>query len=960
MSAERFGTGAVHRSADLIKRVEIGFHLRRQELKNLIAERASANESDAPDSRNQIGSHKVRQNINVIEDQDQIDLRSLSQRFLPLTLSVSEYVEYLNLLLPPQYYDMLLGYYFSGEFVVDSTRLLELPFYDDAQFSILCQTLHLNGKIARPDIADAIDANLTRLIRFARRSHIGPICSLVDFQRLMEKCGAPYTETTSTLASFNQYLAEVKVILVHVIGPDLFTLLQQLCDPDFTISESWALKSLDLCDRWHCNDLFSQLMAMRASRGDPLDIEALDKVVAASAGKTCHRLSPETLALYRAWDTSNPYMLENAAGPPAAGLKCICAIRHAISDQDPEKLVDGLIELYNIDQHIMEWVDWDHVYQTLRYTERLEGLKMSAVHLIMGQPFVGRKFQAVKMAEGDGAFESSLRTSVTKFGERNLNALAGEIAKFSGNCRDLLVQAMLNHDTIAMLSIILQYDPPWAKKLVRAKALTYDARVSALRSDIANALAKHGLLERIHADTVVKEEHERLRVAYLQGRQLEGLVHINWQSIAEQIDSAFVGQISLVRRLLREPDLHNSESYVHTVTRAIAKKISDFVLTDGPDDIKTTISDSLRHGQLPNRFLLAFDRAISHATAAPIDTHSLIRELQSIRGPKVHWLIRLRQELVRTIRLFNEECLTVSAPSDLHSEVLQNLEEFVRRLVRRDVDPIVNTLGIPDCVHLCRTLVEKFLQSARHELSARLLGYFATTRSVYAQHAETAHEKLSLKHEPILDRSAFFNALHEHVRDAEHDALLWIAMAASQDTPGSFYLTDVVQLCLLNHQSRSSRELSVNAIVSERRPDSGVVVVSPIPLIKGQYFDLIEVVVKNLLSNAFARSGYRLQTRVTIELIDAPGRLTIKSKNTVSTARYLVLQKDLIALERSANKDTLVGAGDDRGSGIQKIRWAFKRFLGVMPVVRLSLATQPNSFEISINARHHHVRIINE
>jgi hypothetical protein len=112
-----------------------------------------------------------------------------------------------------------------------------------------------------------------------------------------------------------------------------------------------------------------------------------------------------------------------------------------------------------------------------------------------------------------------------------------------------------------------------------------------------------------------------------------------------------------------EPTLESPTTYLSAVASALAERIVDIVVVEGPDNIKTTISDSLRHGKLRNRFLLTFDRAISLASTMPLDTTALIADLGLTTTKDGSWLASLRSDLIGLIRDFNAQSLTVTDPT---------------------------------------------------------------------------------------------------------------------------------------------------------------------------------------------------------------------------------------------------------------------------------------------------------
>ncbi|MGJ4952456.1 hypothetical protein [Bradyrhizobium sp. HKCCYLS20291] len=530
-----------------------------------------------------------------------IDLRSFSQRFLPRSVLITPYVNYMRTLLPEAYHDLLLGYYFGGEYVDNPLQLLSSPSLDDAQYSIVCQTLYLNGVSLPAGMETCVHTELTSFVaeirtKATKLKKAGQAQGFDDFFALAASAGYKSPAGVWSLRDFEQSVGSAKIMLNDILGPDIFTILQQACDPDHSLPGATALRNLDTCQLWGLGDIYAKLLIIRATRNTDGDREPIE--IATHTRDLWNSLSESTRTIHNRWNSADDDASPNETTSNLDGsISLLCKIRKQLASENTEGLVDSILALYDADSSLMDWLDWKDIYNVLRYSIRLEGLKIAAIHYLMGQPFVARKFQMVIVAEGDGAFESSLRSSVARL--RTLESISTELSGLSGRCRELLINAILHPDTAAMLTVIMQHDPRWAKQLSKARSLAYDTRISAFRLDLAIGLNKAGLLEKSRAKDIIDEEKSRLRVAYLQGRQLNGLVHIDWPHTLTQLNSNFHSHISFVRRLLREQTIDRATQYRTGVLAALTNKITDFLLIDGPDNFKTTISDSLRHGQLP-------------------------------------------------------------------------------------------------------------------------------------------------------------------------------------------------------------------------------------------------------------------------------------------------------------------------------------------------------------------------
>ena len=61
---------------------------------------------------------------NTETSSDRIALEPLTQRFLSLDIALTSYIDYMRSLLPSQYHDLILGYFFSSDFVRSPDALL--------------------------------------------------------------------------------------------------------------------------------------------------------------------------------------------------------------------------------------------------------------------------------------------------------------------------------------------------------------------------------------------------------------------------------------------------------------------------------------------------------------------------------------------------------------------------------------------------------------------------------------------------------------------------------------------------------------------------------------------------------------------------------------------------------------------------------------------------------------------
>lgn len=893
-------------SRELIIRLRKGFAGRAELLRETLRHSGAA----SPIGRSAAG---------LRQDGQRFDLRAFSGRFLSYNLTYSEYIDSLTPILPMQYKDMMLSYYFSGSLISDAeTLIISQQYFNDLQFSVVVQTLALSGKLKNPAVVEEVHKGVRRLVR-QLRIRSGQSVDLNALHARISKHGIGSPEKLNSLKRIRSFFSLSKEALIHALGPDLFSLIGIAIDPSYDPSGSDLSYIAAISDAFQCQMLLRELMIFRQSRALPRD-----NLLAQAVPGIEVPLSP----LHERRPKSSLSTI----------LEMLAAIETASDGDNARALAQSILRLHSYDQTAVVWLNWSAIYRCIDRSPRLADFEMSTVHLLMGLPFMVRHFPLVNMAVGDGAFESSLRAAVRKLRDKSLSTLVQGVAKVPEGSRRTLIDALLRHDAALVLCALLQYDPPWAKKLIQAQSLSFDARATAFRHDAAKAFLAGDLIPKQYAEAIQNDAISALRVAYLRGRQLQGLVHLQLSRAQELLSSTLTDSLHFVRRMLDMSELEDPDTYMDNVADVLSSWFTDYVLISGPDDVKTTVSDSLRHGQLPNRFLQAFDKALTLTVPSITDTTRFWTDLENAPG-SLGWLLTMRQSLVVAIKQFNETSLSVHEDGALYGDVKTKMYEYILGLLKVARMEGAMRLESSDWQPQVQGAVDKFLSIARKKLNSKIEGY----QKQIARIPQTPDGETQATTKKI-NRANFQEALGQQLGDALGDATRWMALATEERLP--FSLNDVVQLCLITHSPTSGQPLAIGSRMSEMRGDTPVVLQKE-RLISGEYFEFIETLCKNLIGNYFSHSGLGRDVRATIELTLADDELIIRSSNTVSSARYKALQGTLSKLQSSVSLPNLAQAAEDKSSGLIKMIWACNRAFGVKPDMRLTLDAPPFSFNIT-------------
>jgi hypothetical protein len=932
----------------LYERVQRGIDNRRTRLTNLMAHGSRDHDvSPHPAPRLDRRSHTSSSSAG------EIDLTLFSQRFLEETTPLRDYLATVQRIVPKNTWNIFVSYYFTARFVPISSCEECFRFFDtftslsDAQLSIVVETTRIHHDYLEPELQRLVDSGRAQLLNQLRPKEA--IRCYDDFKRWLAELLPSKKPPAGISTPLLKFIRTAREPLVHIIGPDLFTAFESLFDHNAQYDGS--LLSIDFASTvdWNCHELFT-LLALGRFSGGFHDYNIHSHFLLTQLETRRDSFSDELLALAAEWTWKRPYNSARASAP-LASLSHYTRLTADIEREAAEEIYQDVIALYNSDVIFIPWLDWPRIYRLIRFAPRKEGMIISAFYLIMAIPAVLSRFPTLKMKVGQATFESALRSAMKAANILTLYLLVDEIASLEGATQKLFVDAIIESHLAIMLSKALSYDPPNMKHLTSLTALAYDARASGFRMDLVAALCQRRpqLLTREAAQKIHAEESSRLRVAYLQGRQLNGLVQIDWKAFSETLHPILRALFSIVGKI-------STESRRTEVFDTIADSITKFFLITGPDDIKTTISTSLRHNQLPNRFLAAFDDAIVHSLARHIDVEEFITEIKSGRTGKTHWALFLREKLTNCVETFNTKSLDVGISSEFAANVKTISVAFVKGYLLDQKTPAPDTGGLVEAI---KTRLDELLRRAQGQLSAALADYQKLCKAVEI-HDPTLVETVDIdpRYAAPINISTFLNRLTESLQEALSETTKWIALTSFPEDPEAFQLMDIVQLCLLNYRLRTTRETNIKVIVSLTSKQHGVVSFKETPWINGKYFRVLEITINNLISNVVKHGGLGLRSRVELELIDSKGMLTVRCRNTLSGPRLRQSVATVGALRERLKIAQPAKAKLDKGSGLPKIIWGWNKAFGHRPNVNIRVMEKTAEFVVEITGRHSHDSIL--
>ncbi|WP_224702710.1 hypothetical protein [Devosia aquimaris] len=826
----------------------------------------------------------------------------------------------------------LIAYCLGGAYL-DSPLPQPITDASPAARSIIWETLSPTN----PSVSE-LRNKLTESVASVMQLHLG---TTEDVFKLLNTLGIP--TVGAGIDGMRRSLLSARKHIVRVMGPDLPTLLCILCDAQADLEHFDIPTYVALSEVWGVATLVAKLLWLRRwSRIRNYDdvAERFTTELFAKRGNQDpflgHLLSGEGIVKSDDMESLDRIILK------------IREIAYSIDRNDFSRTVEQIVELYNTDPYSCWFLDWTSLTIAIRREPRIVSPEMALVNLLCGHPNVGRRHRSVRIRKGDGAYESSMLSLVDSFPNPKIFSLAKSAEGLSGFARSMYLSSLLKPSTIAVLAVALNHQPEWIQPLLQSAELRDDAKLSALRSDLATELAQLGMLEDEEANYILREEEATLGVLFLRGHKMLGTLRISWEDTGKQIASYFGDRLQFAKRLV-DLNANEEDQIVPRMSALLASQIVSFVMLDGPDNVKTAISDGLKHNQLLNHFISAFQDAVTESRRsgrAQGYTPTRLRPLTADGQPtEVGALLnRLHDELTSAIKAYNTRHLAV----DPESTVFVRSSTVVTRLLNADLAQPQNVLNANETIYkavkLIKSEVDYFLSKAREELARTVQEYLIRITAIIPSEdwEGWGHDELG--------HTRFTEALSMQLATAVGEAARWIAIADPDERIEHFKFSNLVKLVALSH--RPERPNLISSTTSRIIPGEGVVVTSSEYEVSGKFYAFLDSVCKNLISNGFKHSNMGKATKIQIELQVGRNELRVICQNTISTATAAKIRNELPELVRSANQASPKKAAEDTGSGLQKIIARGLQSLGSKPQIRLRLLSNPRRLEVGVILKH--------
>lgn len=798
----------------------------------------------------------------------------------------------------------------------------------DEDFSLIVESIARFGEPSSlPD--NLRDEILSRSRQFAE-AVVSELSSSPDLFAAETLGLAPLGASAAGLATLQEEAGAAKRRMVHVTGPDVFSLLQALLDPETRFTSDQLTATAAAMGQWRLWKPFGRLLVARALGPYRQERAFLEENLADIAKGSFSQAAEEGMARI----LSNKPLAQRPLPPRADYCDHVVAayetLAKGIKSKDPNIVLPAIVRIHCIDPALISFLDWNKIVAIARKQYFITP-QAAFVTMLAGSEAVRSLYPVDSTGMGLGALTADVMALYAE-SRRNqqLPTLLRQIGTLPAPAAIALCEAVLDRAVLERIEADLLPPKNWPKDL-RAGA----SRLSTLRIEALKLALGRGLLAEDYVDTQVEHERGLIRMHYFQNRMLAGRVRIPSEEIRAAVRDVTEDFIStdLLRSAARSDS--NSPHFVPRLASYIAGQIADRILFDSTASVDQALSANLRHGIVLSRFVRAFDDAFRIVERRTTDWKE--DELRKVFGLTSDRILGFRSGVMSTVKAFIQQTLTVNRDGDL--------DKSFRREVADAIEDYVLSAGPSDSLE--RAVEEGALRAIKHAL-ANSSALLATDVKAMLM-VELMQVRKYTGERVNRELTRFVDCLESKLVDAFNDVQKWIAVAEDDGVPISFGLHEVVNIELLTHHLSAWRNLKVTTTCRRLAGDQYEEAEFAI---HGRYLNLFQDIINNLLSNAFKHSGEALKTEIEIRLDVAPQELMLRCVNSLSAASAEDVQKRYRRTVGLARHSVGKEVSQDSVSGFQKMRLAVQRGLGRDAIFNIPPVSQKRSrFVIEISVR---------
>jgi hypothetical protein len=704
-----------------------------------------------------------------------------------------------------------------------------------------------------------------------------------------------------------------------IVGSDVLSGLLALCDPTYDLTASQLERCAWMAEQWQLDNLLFKLVLLRALGGYQAELQFIRKHQNYLGQRDIQSVQ-----------TCIRYLLDPAASTPSELnyklakstdfvnnlILSFVNVGLATRNKTLEPLKEHIVNLYSIDPLAPAFLDWGKIHAAFDLPSSESDPSTILIKSLMSTPVVAKRFRAVAIKRGRGQIVADLSSFVLRLrlaseqapstaarASRSNNEFVRRVRALPRQARFKVMEEVLDKGMAERIAFAF----PTSFSLLTKELPRVDNHASILRLELANLARREKAIDPTFAAKIIEEETQFLRMHRFHTFFRDGRIKVDWDHLTHNIAGAIEGQFDFILFGKSQTDLH--PSILRNVVLLFSEEVSDILLFGSESSLDQALSNNLRHGVVVPRFVRAFNEAMADVA----DPHSALRDFKdaatTIFESHAKHIWHLHDSVIRMINDFKDYWLAIDKQGEFYlsakemiSKTLTELESANRRIQTGQLAALI--------VERFQQNADKFLQQARGALDV-------TIKPAVAEHIATT--RLRCNETPSSRTTSFLDSLAIHIEEAFVEVNGWCNLIKVKTDAEDFSLEDLLQFEAMSLIFSDFKKLHVR-FSSFQRKGAHLHRLPRSHKINGAYFEPVQEIVHNLISNAFKHSGLDMNTDIEFSTIADDETLIFRCVNSysekvasqISDAHPRTLALVISSKTDHASKDTL--------SGFKKIR----------------------------------------
>jgi len=361
------------------------------------------------------------------------------------------------------------------------------------------------------------------------------------------------------------------------------------------------------------------------------------------------------------------------------------------------------------------------------------------------------------------------------------------------------------------------------------------------------------------------------------------------------------------------------------------------LLFDNESSLDQALSNNLRHGVIVPRFVRAFNESVWVATDAQENLGELNDTIEAGFGVHGKHIRKLQEFVIQEVTQFKDYWLTIDRQGDFYNRTKEMIAEILAEAALERT-PLASWT-------LAAVIVEKFKESVSFIVEK---GHSVLSEDVKSSIMDEIQRTRVICN--TSRSSVFFDMFETYLRDAFDDVTKWLGLVKIETNVRDFALEDLVHFEAMSLIFSDIKKLRVRCYSYERRGSNIRRLVQSHKL-RGPYFEAVQEIVHNLISNAYKYSGLEMETDIEFSTIDDSSSLTFRCVNSFAekqAAKISDNQPEVLKILRQPRSEQ---RPKDVMSGFGKIKNVCNRIFGrevTISVAPLSPRSRRYIVEIAI------------